>query len=132
VRVIAKPRLIAFWESRKTTAESRIAERDLSVWYKLALGGDWPNHEAMKDQTFGTADRVGNCTVFDVGNNRYRLIGRINYAAGIIFVLKVMDHAEYDKKAWITDCGCHQPPPKQLAKGKRAPSRPKGGSHHGC
>jgi len=51
--------------------------------------------------------------VFDVGNNRYRLIGRVNYARGIVYVLKVMDHAEYDKNRWPDDCGCHKPPPKK-------------------
>ena len=60
---------------------------------------------------------MGNCVVFDVGNNRYRLIGRVNYARGIVYVLTVMDHAEYDKGRWIGDCGCHEPPPKRK-KGK--------------
>jgi mRNA interferase HigB len=56
--------------------------------------------------------------VFDVGNNRYRLIGRVfyvtaRYPTGRIYVLKVMDHAEYDKNRWIEDCGCRKPPPKK-------------------
>jgi hypothetical protein len=58
--------------------------------------------------------------VFDVGNNRYRLIGRLNYRAGIVYVLKVMDHKEYDKKRWVDDCGCRRPPPKRVrTKGER-------------
>ena len=79
MRVIAKPRLREFWESRKHNA--RIAERDLSAWYKLARSAAW-NHFAALKQTFGSADQVGNCVVFDVGNNRFRLIGRVNYCAG--------------------------------------------------
>jgi mRNA-degrading endonuclease HigB of HigAB toxin-antitoxin module len=38
------------------------------------------------------SDQVGNCVVFDVGNNRYRLIGRVKYEQHIVYVLKVMDH----------------------------------------
>lgn len=34
---------------------------------------------AVPKQTFGSADQVGNCVVFDVGSNRYRLIGRVLY-----------------------------------------------------
>src|SRR5262245_30064583 len=52
VRVISKRRLREFWESRE--ADSRIAERDLSVWYKLATNAAWPNFAALK-QTFGSA-----------------------------------------------------------------------------
>jgi hypothetical protein len=38
-------------------------------------------------------------------------------AKGIVYVLKVMDHAEYDKASWIDACGCYEPPPKRK-KGK--------------
>jgi mRNA interferase HigB len=110
VRVIAEKRLRQFWNSRK--ADSKIAERDLLAWYRMAKGDKWAHFGSLK-QTFGSADQVGNCVVFDVGNNRFRLIGRVNYARGIIFVLKVMDHAEYDKRLWIDACGCHRAPPKK-------------------
>jgi mRNA interferase HigB len=114
VRIISNRRLREYWESRG--ADSRIAERDLSAWRKLTENADWTNFGALR-QTFQSADLVGNCVVFDVGNNRYRLIGRVNHARGIVYVLKVMDHAEYDKGRWIDDCGCHEPPPKRQ-KGK--------------
>jgi mRNA interferase HigB len=118
VRVISRRRLREFWESRKHV--SAIATRDLSVWYKLAKGAEWANFAALK-QTFGSADQVGNCVVFDVGNNRFRLIGRINYARCILYVLKVMDHVEYDKKRWAEECGCHKPPPPRPAARKTPP-----------
>jgi mRNA interferase HigB len=118
VRVISKTRLQQFWESR--TTDSGIAERAFQAWHKLAKKAEWTNFGALK-QTFGTADQVGNCVVFDVGNNRFRLIGRVNYANGIIYVLKVMDHPEYDKGSWVDGCGCHQPPPKRSTTVKKKP-----------
>ena len=122
MRIISRRRLRQFWESRKHDAE--VAERDLSVWYKLARKAEWPNFALLK-QTFGSADAVGNCVVFDVGNNRYRLIGRINYTKGIIYALQVMDHPEYDKQHWVDDCGCHKPPPMKPATAKKASPRGK-------
>jgi len=110
VRVISKRRLREFWQSRKR--DSAVAERDLSTWLKLARNAQWANFGTLR-QTFGSADQVGNCVVFDVGNNRFRLIGRVNYRKGIIYVLSVMDHKEYDKGSWEDDCGCHKPPPKK-------------------
>jgi len=81
------------------------------TWYKLSKNAVWNNFSDLK-QTYGSADLVGNCIVFDVGNNRFRLIARLNYRRGIIYVLKVMDHREYDRKRWIDDCGCRNPPPR--------------------
>ena len=124
MRVISKRRLREFWEARKHDAE--VARRDLAAWYKTAKNAEWANFGALR-QTFGSADQVGNCVVFDVGNNRFRLIARVNYGKGIIYVLKVMDHAEYDKKRWIDDCGCHRPPPMVRApKGDKQSSRIRG------
>ncbi len=119
MRVIAKSHLRRFWEARRGDAE--VGERGLATWYKLAEHADWANFGALK-QTFGSADQVGNCVVFDVGNNRFRLIGRVFYASGRLYVLKVMDHEEYDKNRWIDECGCHEPPPKK-ASSKTSPSR---------
>src|SRR5438270_7692358 len=106
VRIISRRRLREFWQSRKKDAA--VAERDLSAWIKTTKNAVWDNFASLR-QTFGSADQVGNCVVFDVGNNRFRLIGRINYGAGIVYVLRVMDHAEYDKQLWIDSCGCDKP-----------------------
>jgi len=122
VRVIAKSHLRSFWQGRKHDAV--VAEPDLTVWFKLARAAAWANFAALK-QTYGSADQVGNCVVFDVGNNRFRLVGRVNYRRGIVYVLRVMDHAEYDKRNWITECGCHDPPPKRTAPKEKPAPRPR-------
>jgi hypothetical protein len=72
----------------------------------------------------GSADRVGNCVVFDVGNNRYRLIGRVFYPYKL-YVLRVMDHQEYSRNAWAKQCGCHNPPPTRSVATMRANRRTK-------
>src|SRR5262249_38733896 len=112
VRVISKKRLREFWESRPH--DSDIAQRYLLFWYAIVEKASWANWAALK-QTFGSADRVGHCVVFDVGNNRYRLVAIVNCNAtgeGRVYVRKVMDHAEYDKNRWPDECGCNTPPPK--------------------
>lgn len=110
MRVISKSRLRLFWEFHKNRAD---AERWLSAWYKIVKKADWPNFAGLK-QTFGSADQVDNCVVFDVGNNRYRLISRVFYPHRL-YVLRVMDHAEYDRVPWAKQCGCHHPPPRRSA-----------------
>jgi hypothetical protein len=51
------------------------------------------------------------------------LIGRVRYASGIVYVLKVMDHEEYDTRAWVAECGCFKVP---LGKATRATRPPPG------
>ena len=60
---------------------------------------------------FGSASLVGNCVVFNIGGNKYRLVTRILYPSQKVFVLKVMTHEEYDEDKWKDECGCFQPPP---------------------
>ncbi len=116
MRIIKRQRLQEFWESR--IADSEVAEKRLMIWFESAKRARWSNFAELK-QTFGTADAVGDCIIFDVGNNLYRLIGRVNYRYGIVYVLKIMDHKEYDKGRWIEEYGCYKPRPK----GKRQPKR---------
>lgn len=115
MNVISWKRIKEFCESRKTAQEQAEAERVFSTWYALADCAEWKNFAELK-QTFGSADSVGNCVVFDVGNNNYRLIGRVLYRGRMVCVLDVMDHKTYDKKNWRKSCRCDEPPPKKSPK----------------
>ena len=75
------------------------------------------------ESEFSNASLVGNCVVFNIGGNKYRLIARILYPSQKVFVLKVMTHAEYDEDKWKEQCGCFAPPPE--AKGKARGTAPK-------
>lgn len=117
MHVIAYKRLQQFWESRKVDAAQ--AQKDLEVWYKQAENAGAGNFAELKN-AYPSADMSGDCVVFDVGNNRYRLIGRVRYRGnGTIFVLLIMDHAEYDRRPWADECGCHKPPPRKRAGRKK-------------
>jgi mRNA interferase HigB len=108
MRVISKARLREFWER----AGQQDAEGPLRAWHTHV------NHRSVAWQSwaevkadFGSASLVGNCVVFNIGGNKYRLVTRILYGSQKVFVLKTMTHAEYDKDKWKEDCGCFEPPP---------------------
>ncbi|MBB03108.1 MAG: hypothetical protein CMJ47_10710 [Planctomyces sp.] len=108
MRVISRSRLKAFWES-SNTADS---EGPLRAWYthvsnKTVAWRHWGDVRA----TFRNADLVGNCVVFNIGGNKYRLIARVLYPSQKVFILKVMTHKEYDKDKWKEECGCFSGPP---------------------
>lgn len=108
MRVISIARLRAFWED----ANQHDAEGPLRAWHthvsnRLVTWNSWGDVKAE----YGNASLVGNCVVFNIGGNKYRLVTRIMYASQKIFILKVMTHVEYDGEKWKAQCGCFDPPP---------------------
>lgn len=53
--------------------------------------------------TFSSAERVGRLTVFNVAGNKFRLVARVEYGLGIVFIRQVLTHHEYDKDKWKDD-----------------------------
>lgn len=106
MRVISRAMLRQFWKKHGA------AEDPLRAWYAHVNAPSVAWH-AWRDvkADFCTASPVGNCTVFNIGGNKYRLITRILYPSQKVFVLKVMTHAEYDLDKWKDECGCFTPPP---------------------
>jgi mRNA interferase HigB len=113
MRIISKSRLRAFWE----VAGHEDARGPLLAWHTHVSHRSvaWRSWADVKAE-FGSASLVGNCTVFNIGGNKYRLATRILYPSQKIFILKVMTHAEYDRDQWKEDCGCYQSPPPKRAK----------------
>src|ERR1700681_1148704 len=103
MRVISKSRLRQFWGLPK----GKDAEGPLRAWYTHVNSKtiSWQGWGDVR-RDFGTASIVGNCVVFNIGGNKYRLIARILYRSQKVFVLKVMTHAEYDEEKWKDECGC--------------------------
>ncbi|MBI3270723.1 MAG: type II toxin-antitoxin system HigB family toxin [Planctomycetes bacterium] len=55
-------------------------------------------------RAFPSADQVGQCTVFNIGGNKYRLIVVIHFNRGKVFVRHVLTHPDYDRGKWKHDC----------------------------
>src|SRR5262245_51536083 len=111
MRVISKTRLRQFWQS----AGREDSQGPLRAWYTHVSHRTiaWQSWSEVKSQ-FGTASLVGNCVVFNIGGNKYRLVTRVLYPSQKVFVLRVMTHSEYDEEPWKKECGCYEPPPSKL------------------
>lgn len=108
MRVISRTRLREFW----LRPNCRDSEGALRAWFthvsnRLVAWRTWADVRA----DFATASLVGNCVVFNIGGNKYRLVTRILFVSQKIFVLRVMSHKEYDQQRWKDECGCFQAPP---------------------
>jgi mRNA interferase HigB len=79
------------------------AEQPLEVWYRITKHAGWMNLAGTRAD-FPHADSVGDCTVFNVGGNKYRLITKIRYNKQRIYIINVLTHKEYDQEKWKDDC----------------------------
>jgi mRNA interferase HigB len=91
MRIIALRTLREFWEKHEN------AEQALKAWYQEATDSRWNEPNDIKVR-YPSADIIpGNRIVFNIKGNLYRLIVKIHYNTGIIFIRFVGTHAEYDK-----------------------------------
>lgn len=94
MRVIAKRTLREFWESNSQYQDAKSA---LENWYKEASKADWKTPQELKAQYRNASILKTNRVVFNIAGNKYRLVVKINYPYGVIFVRFVGTHQQYDK-----------------------------------
>ena len=98
MRVIKRLALQDFWERWPA------ARKPLENWYRVTVKTDWtsfPHVRASCGQTDIVKVASGNTVaVFDIGGNKFRLIAKISYEKGKVYVLRVLTHKEYDSGSW--------------------------------
>jgi mRNA interferase HigB len=77
----------------------------LASWYKIVKAAKWKHFPDVK-QSWSNVDKVGTCVVFDICNNKCRLIAYVRYDYEKLFILHVLSHTEYDNEGWKNDCDC--------------------------
>ena len=91
MRVIARKTLRDFYEQH---ADSKTA---LEAWFHEAVAARWEGPREIKKR-YPSADILpGNRVVFNIKGNSYRLIVKIHYNTGIVFIRFIGTHADYDK-----------------------------------
>jgi mRNA interferase HigB len=100
--------VISYRTLREFAAEYSESLEPLKAWHKVASKTEWSNIAHVK-AAYPHADSVGKCTVFNVGGNDFRLVVQIDFEAQIIYIKRVMTHAEYSRKdgrLWKKSCNC--------------------------
>lgn len=90
MHVIDRKKLRDFW------VDFPDAEGPLKAWFNEATDAHWQNPAEMKEK-YGNASIAGNCTVFNIHGNDYRLVVWINYVTQRVFVRWVGTLKDYDK-----------------------------------
>ena len=91
MRVISVKTIKLFYHSHKT------ALQPLLCWYEEIRKASWKNHNELKTQ-FSNASIINTKrVVFNIHGNHYRLIVDIEYRLGIVFVVWIGSHKDYDR-----------------------------------
>lgn len=91
MRILTKKRLREFWELYPQ------AEQLLKRWHDYVSKARWSSPDDVK-RDYRTADILpDNRVVFNIGGNNYRLVVKIEYRFGDVYVRFIGTHAEYDR-----------------------------------
>lgn len=90
MRIIARNRLVAFWERHPETRAS------LSHWLAVAKAADWSDGAAVMNSFSKAKVLNGERVRFEVAGGDYRLIAAFDYGRRVVFIKFVGTHAEYD------------------------------------
>lgn len=102
MRIITERKLRDFWRGTDG-ADSSTREKAMREWISIVRTAEWNSFADLR-KTFNHADIYCNCTIFDVGGNKYRVVAKVAYGIKVVFIRFVLTHSEYDKKRWQVDC----------------------------
>ena len=91
MHVVAVKTLREFWEAH---ADS---QAPLRAWYREAKAASWKSFEDIR-RRYRSADCLpGNRVVFNIKGNSYRLVVRIHYNTGRVYIRFIGAHGDYDR-----------------------------------
>jgi mRNA interferase HigB len=91
LRIISRKILREFWEKHSD------AKQQLKSWFQEASKANWRNSNQIKKDYPSASFLAGNRVVFNIKGNTYRLIVRVNYDYGMVWIRFIGTHAAYDK-----------------------------------
>jgi len=93
MRIFSRKTLKEFWELPNYSN----SEQPLKSWYDEAKKATWKTPNEIKAQYSNASILKEDRVIFNIHGNRYRLIIKINYDFGVIYIRFVGTHEAYDK-----------------------------------
>lgn len=82
------------------TAKHAVARKPISAWRDTVTRAAWHTPQDIKN-TFRSADFLaGDRVIFNIKGNHFRIVVRVRYRAGRVYITWVGTHAEYSKQTF--------------------------------
>lgn len=91
MRIISINTLSTYW------IENRRSEQALKAWIEEVSNSSWETAAELKEKYRQASILNSKRVVFNIRGNSYRLIVDVEYRLGIVFIVWIGSHAEYDK-----------------------------------
>ena len=91
MRIISRKALKDYWENRPEAKDA------LCAWFAEAKAADWKTTADVKAKYGSASILKAGRAVFNICGNKHRLVVRINYDFGTIYIRFVGTHKEYDE-----------------------------------
>ena len=91
MRIISRRTLTNYWERNPET------EQALKSWFDEVSNALWTSPNELKEQYCNASIITSKRVVFNIKGNNYRLAVDIEYRIGIVFIVWIGTHKEYDK-----------------------------------
>ncbi len=90
----------------RAAKQYHLAAKEILAWRKIVRGARWRNFVEVR-QTFNSADAIREYVIFNIRQNRYRLVTIIHYSRekdnrlteGHVYLRAFLTHKEYDDPA---------------------------------
>lgn len=96
MRIISRKAIRKYWEAYDG-ADQPALESALKAWFQEAKKAAWQSSADVKKKYRSASILKKGRVVFNICGNKFRLIARINYPVGVLYIRWVGTHAEYDK-----------------------------------
>ena len=96
MRIIARRTLREFLASPAGQKDQRAVEAALDAWHAAVRRAAWKEPADVKAQYRSASILKDRRVVFNICGNRYRLVVKVNYVVGIVYIRFIGTHAAYD------------------------------------
>jgi mRNA interferase HigB len=90
MRIISRTTLVRFWKKFPD------AEQPLKFWFDEVRIAIWTSRNGLKKQYRNASIITSKRVVFNIRGNSYRLVVDVEYKLGIVFIVWLGTHKEYD------------------------------------
>lgn len=96
MRIIARRTLREFVASLAGQSDQRAVDAALDAWYRAVRRAVWKDPADVKAQYRSAGILKNRRVVFNICGNSHRLVVKINYVVGVVYIRFIGSHAAYD------------------------------------
>ena len=97
VRIISRGTLNGFVRNRVEPRLQRVVRDQLDAWYAMTSCASWKNSAELKREKQTASIVSSERVVFNIKRNEFRLVVAIDYNNGVVLILWLRTHREYDR-----------------------------------